>query len=1026
VLRCTRRLLRWSLLIDWLLAAHRLIAAQIVLEDGSDGALVLGKPALLAPGIIVGQGRYVLAEKLCDLCHSSSQPSSQHQAHLPPPSERLFLEDPQTNGQLVPYEGLARAIAQDLPLLPLLPYSSPNFLPAVYDYSVSFVRGDPLYKETWKYRFGDRLGRGAFGEVWRAVALDGSMREVVLKRLFVERGGDVRLSGEREIYFGTLLQHKPHIARFIESFEHLHVIDGSQTINRSPELWLVFYNEGFALSNHLFHTPSSSSAVEPSDFWWVMKKQQPVGEKLLKNIAYQLLHGLAFAHKLNITHRDIKLSNILATDTWPPVVRICDWGSSLVLPATPEITALYGLRGPSDADETHGYQPPEAIFDSVVLARSGVTKEHAWRKNTYDMWSLGVLLLEVVLGTRDVFSVDQRRWKRTERQLRQEGLSHEWLIQAQLLQALSELCLGPRGIPADSLLKWLFSSPSTEMNTTASSPELSGMSLRWCSDSQFAEVLKQRDIASIGFPSAEGRDLLQRLLEWSPVHRISASDALAHSWFDDDATLPPLHGILPASQGHADKREKLEAATSSQQRHEDGMQACACVGRHMNQQACVTSLKGPLVPVASCTLASSCPQLHLYVGANMQLGRRQSMEDRFSLHNLTHFSNQVPFVGVYDGHGGSAVADWLMHFFHHRLLQDPEFTVNVSASLDGAFVTMDRELSQKHVQAQQDSPKGCVSREESMLIDDKQDNDSKISPACSGEESSSIDSNSTSSTNCSNSEESIKNKTLSPRPLQTSGSPARVSDPGSTALVVVMFGCKFYLANLGDCRAIVAKKRSAADKAEEGAWPIGARVEFKDAPTVDLRWQRGTIVEVRSSKRRVYIIRLSRDGALRPAKQSALRLLSELSAHRLTHDHKPGVPSERRRIEELGGRIEMPSESGGPARIAGLATSRSLGSFAARPFVSIHPDIHEYVPENGRDVFMVLASDGVWDVLADQLVVDLVWDQVSGFIDSPRGRGSILAEAAELIVQTALEKGSMDNLTCVIVLLSWHSEVHTS
>ena len=50
-------------------------------------------------------------------------------------------------------------------------------------------------------------------QAWRAVTLDGSMKEVVLKRLFVEKGEHVRRSGEREIYFGSILQHRHHIAR---------------------------------------------------------------------------------------------------------------------------------------------------------------------------------------------------------------------------------------------------------------------------------------------------------------------------------------------------------------------------------------------------------------------------------------------------------------------------------------------------------------------------------------------------------------------------------------------------------------------------------------------------------------------------------------------------------------------------------------------------------------------------------------------------------------------------------------------
>ena len=76
-------------------------------------------------------------------------------------------------------------------------------------------------ESTFRYNFGQRLGKGSFGEAsngrgtegasflrmfldwrwrwlfrqaWRAVTLDGSMKEVVLKRLFVEKGEHVRRS----------------------------------------------------------------------------------------------------------------------------------------------------------------------------------------------------------------------------------------------------------------------------------------------------------------------------------------------------------------------------------------------------------------------------------------------------------------------------------------------------------------------------------------------------------------------------------------------------------------------------------------------------------------------------------------------------------------------------------------------------------------------------------------------------------------------------------------------------------------
>ena len=63
------------------------------------------------------------------------------------------------------------------------------------------------------------------------------------------------------------------------------------------------------------------------------------------------------------------------------------------------------------------------------------------------------------------------------------------------------------------------------------------------------------------------------------------------------------------------------------------------------------------------------------------------------------------------------------------------------------------------------------------------------------------------------------------------------------------------------------------------------------------------------------------------------------------------------------------------------------------------------------DLFFVLACDGVFDVLSDQQVCDLVLEHWG----DP-------AAAASTVVRTALSTGSGDNLTAQVVLLGWRHE----
>jgi serine/threonine protein kinase len=60
------------------------------------------------------------------------------------------------------------------------------------------------------------------------------------------------------------------------------------------------------------------------------------------------------------------------------------------------------VRGPSRSEQTDEYAPPEALF--------GNTYNHTTSTLTtsFDSWSIGIVALELLLGTPNVFSVDQR------------------------------------------------------------------------------------------------------------------------------------------------------------------------------------------------------------------------------------------------------------------------------------------------------------------------------------------------------------------------------------------------------------------------------------------------------------------------------------------------------------------------------------------------------------------------------------------------------------------------------------------
>lgn len=122
-------------------------------------------------------------------------------------------------------------------------------------------------------------------------------------------------------------------------------------------------------------------------------------------------------------------------------------------------------------------------------------------------------------------------------------------------------------------------------------------------------------------------------------------------------------------------------------------------------------------------------------------------------------------------------------------------------------------------------------------------------------------------------------------------------------------------------------------------------------------------------------------------------------AVRLTTDHKPDIPEEQQYIESKGGIVQ-----GG--RVSGmLAVSRALGDGLFNELVNPTPSF-TYGKLSEDDSFMILACDGVWDVMKDQEAVDLIATEIDPLV------------AAKKIRDKAYEKHSQDNISVIVVFLA--------
>jgi len=147
----------------------------------------------------------------------------------------------------------------------------------------------------------------------------------------------------------------------------------------------------------------------------------------------------------------------------------------------------------------------------------------------------------------------------------------------------------------------------------------------------------------------------------------------------------------------------------------------------------------------------------------------------------------------------------------------------------------------------------------------------------------------------------------------------------------------------------------------------------------------------------------------------------------ISEDHKPDRLDEKKRIERAGGlvlnvrgmwRIAAPANPGASKKASrreyqGLAMTRSLGDTyfkQSSPLSTPDPEV-KILPITDKDLFLVLATDGITNVMSNQDIVDAAskhWDDAE--------------EAAKTIVRTAFQKGSDENLTAMVIQFGWQDK----
>ncbi|XP_024017656.1 probable protein phosphatase 2C 27 [Morus notabilis] len=129
----------------------------------------------------------------------------------------------------------------------------------------------------------------------------------------------------------------------------------------------------------------------------------------------------------------------------------------------------------------------------------------------------------------------------------------------------------------------------------------------------------------------------------------------------------------------------------------------------------------------------------------------------------------------------------------------------------------------------------------------------------------------------------------------------------------------------------------------------------------------------------------------------------------LSKDHKPNCISERLRIEKLGGVVYDGYLNGQLSVARALGDWHMKGPKGSSCPLSAEPELQEAILSE-EDEFLILACDGLWDVMSSQCAVTMIRKELMLHNDPER--------CSRELVREALKRNSRDNLTVVIVCFS--------
>lgn len=201
-----------------------------------------------------------------------------------------------------------------------------------------------------KYEAVQKLGKGAYGIVWKAI--DRRSKQIVaLKKVFdaFHNATDAQRT-YREVMFLQELGNHENVIRLRNVIK----------ADNNKDLYLVFD----FMETDLHHVIRAKILEE-------IHKQY---------IIYQLLKGLKYLHSADLIHRDLKPSNLLIDSECH--IKIGDFGLARSVNSEEDV----GNIKLTDYVATRWYRAPEILLGSTKYSKA------------VDMWSVGCILAELIVG----------------------------------------------------------------------------------------------------------------------------------------------------------------------------------------------------------------------------------------------------------------------------------------------------------------------------------------------------------------------------------------------------------------------------------------------------------------------------------------------------------------------------------------------------------------------------------------------------------------------------------------------------